>query len=113
MDRLDELRHELRAFVRERDWEQFHDPKNLIMAVVSEAGELAAELRWVPSDQADAWCKDEAQRARVADELADVALTLTMLADRVGLDLVDCMRAKLAKNRAKYPAEKVRGRSSL
>jgi dCTP diphosphatase len=113
MDRLDELRHELRAFVRERDWEQFHDPKNLTMAVVSEAGELAAELRWVPSDQADAWCQDAAQRARVADEIADVALTLTMLADRVGLDLVDCMRAKLAKNRAKYPADKVRGRSSL
>lgn len=109
MDRLDALLDEIRAFVRERDWERFHDPKNLAMAVASEAGELAAELRWVPSGEADAWCRDPANRERVADEVADVAITALMFADRAGLDLVECMRAKLAKNRAKYPAERVRG----
>ena len=55
MDKLDSLLDDIRAFVRERDWEQFHDPKNLAMAVASEAGELCAELRWVPSADADAW----------------------------------------------------------
>lgn len=113
MDRLDEIRDEIRAFVRERAWEQFHDPKNLAMAVASEAGELAAELRWVPNTEADAWCRDEAQRARVADEVGDVAITLLMFADRAGLDLVECMRQKLTKNRAKYPADRVRGRAGL
>lgn len=111
MDRLDAVRDEIRAFVRAREWEQFHDPKNLAMAVASEAGELAAELRWVPNTESDAWCADPAQRARIADEVGDVAITLLMFADRAGLDLVACMRDKLAKNDAKYPAERVRGRT--
>jgi NTP pyrophosphatase (non-canonical NTP hydrolase) len=111
MDKLDSLLDDIRAFVRERDWEQFHDPKNLAMAVASEAGELCAELRWVPSADADAWCRDPARRERVADEVADVLITTLMLADRAGLDVAAVVRAKLAKNRAKYPAERVRGRA--
>jgi NTP pyrophosphatase (non-canonical NTP hydrolase) len=111
MSELDAVLEEIRAFVREREWEPFHDPKNLAMAVASEAGELAAELRWVRSEEADAWAKDPAQRARLADEIADVAITTLMLADRVGLDLPTIMRAKLAKNRAKYPVEQARGRA--
>jgi NTP pyrophosphatase (non-canonical NTP hydrolase) len=111
MSELDAVLEEIRAFVREREWEPFHDPKNLAMAVASEAGELAAELRWVRSEEADAWAKDPAKRARLADEIADVAITTLMLADRVGLDLPTIMRAKLAKNRAKYPVEQARGRA--
>ncbi len=107
---MDELLDEIRRFVAERDWDRFHDPKNLAMAVASEAGELLAELRWVPSESADAWCEEPDNRARVADEIADVAITLTMLADRIGLDLAQAMREKLAKNEAKYPAERWRGR---
>lgn len=106
---LEEVREDIRAFVRERDWEQFHDPKNLAMAVASEAGELAAELRWVKSDEADAWCRDEANRARLSDEIADVLITTLMLVDRAGVDPIEAIRAKLAKNRAKYPADRVRG----
>jgi len=111
MERLDSVLAEIRAFVKEREWQQFHDPKNLAMAVGSEAGELVAELRWVSSQDADQFCQDAANRVRLADEIADVAITLSMLADRVGLDLVDCMRQKLAKNREKYPAELARGRA--
>jgi NTP pyrophosphatase (non-canonical NTP hydrolase) len=107
---MDQLLEDIRRFVSERDWDRFHDPKNLAMAVASEAGELLSELRWVPSDKADAWCEDPDNRARVADEIADVAITLTMLADRVGIDLAEAMRAKLAKNEAKYPAADWRGR---
>ena len=104
------LTEEIAKFVRERDWEQFHDPKNLAMAVASEAGELAAELRWVPSEQSDAYCAEPEARARIEAELADVAITLVMLAERTGIDLEDAMRKKLARNREKYPAQKWRGR---
>ncbi|MCC6873299.1 MAG: nucleotide pyrophosphohydrolase [Sandaracinaceae bacterium] len=104
MSELDEMRDEIRKFVAERDWERFHDPKNLAMAVASEAGELCAELRWVPSEEADAFVRRPEVRARVADEIADVAITLLMLAERAGIDPIAAMRAKLEKNRAKYPA---------
>lgn len=110
MDRLTALLSEIRAFVQEREWEPFHDPKNLAMAVASEAGELAAELRWVRNEDSDAFCRAPESRARVADEIADVAITLLMMADRVDLDVVQCVQQKLVKNRAKYPVERARGR---
>jgi len=110
MDRLDELLEDIRAFVAEREWEPFHDPKNLAMAVVSEAGELAAELRWVEGAKSDAHCRDPAHRQAVADEIADVAITLLMLADRIDLDLPEACRSKLQKNREKYPVDEWRGR---
>lgn len=108
-DRLGELRDRIQRFVRERDWEQFHDPKNLAMAVASEAGELAAELRWVHSDAADVWCAVPANRARLAAEIADVAITLIMLAERTNIDVVAAAFDKLEQNARKYPAEQVRG----
>lgn len=109
-DRLDRMLEDIRAFVRERDWEQFHDPKNLAMAVASEAGELLAELRWVKGEESDAHCRQEPHRGRIADEIADVAVTLLMLADRIDLDLAEAVAAKMQKNRAKYPADEWRGR---
>ncbi|HJL03891.1 MAG TPA: nucleotide pyrophosphohydrolase [Polyangiaceae bacterium LLY-WYZ-15_(1-7)] len=109
-DRYEAMLEDIRAFVREREWEPFHDPKNLAMAVASEAGELLSELRWVPGDEADAHCRDPAHREAIADEIADVAATLFMLADRIGLDLPAAVHAKMEKNRAKYPVEEWRGR---
>ena len=111
MDRLDRMLEDIRAFVREREWEPFHDPKNLAMAVVSEAGELAAELRWVATSDADAHCADPANRQRVVDEIADVAISLLMLADRVGVDLPTAVHEKLVRIRAKYPIDEARGRA--
>lgn len=108
-DRLGRLRDELRAFVEEREWRKFHDPKNLAMLVASEAGELAGVMRWVRNDEADAAVQVEPLRTKLAHEIGDVALGLVLLCDRVGLDLVDVARAKLAKNRANYPADQVRG----
>lgn len=110
MSDLDAVMEDIRAFVRERDWEPFHDPKNLAMAVASEAGELAAELRWVPSEEADAFAQREDVKARLADEAADVAITLLMFCERAGIDPIAAMHAKLVKNRAKYPVEQARGR---
>ena len=100
----------IRAFVRERDWEQFHDPKNLAMALASEAGELLGELRWVPSDDADRFAREPESRARIEDEAADVAITLLMFCDRVGIDLPAAIARKVAKNAERYPADAVRGR---
>ena len=110
MDRLDEMLRDIRAFTAERDWEQFHDPKNLAMAVASEAGELVAELRWIAGSDADAHCQDPEHRQKVIDEVADVLITTLMLADRIGMDIQEAVTAKMKKNRAKYPIEEWKGR---
>src|SRR3954464_2514339 len=101
---------ELRRFVAERDWAQFHDPKNLAMLLASEVGELVAEYRWVAGDAADAHSREGASRARVADEIGDVGIALLLLCDRTGIDLGDAITAKLARNSARYPADKSRGK---
>jgi dCTP diphosphatase len=108
---LERLTAELRQFVDERDWHQFHDPKNLAMLVASEAGELLAEYRWIPSDRADAHGREPAARARIAAEIGDVGLALLLLCARLGLDPVETMREKLAANGRKYPVETSRGRA--
>jgi NTP pyrophosphatase (non-canonical NTP hydrolase) len=111
-DRLDDLTARLRAFVAERDWAQFHDPKNLAMAVASEAGELLAEYRWVADDQADAWSSEPNNRQRVAMEAADVGIALLLLCDRVGVNLVEAMSEKIAVNARNYPVSLSKGRHS-
>lgn len=110
MDRLEEVVRELRAFVAEREWEQFHDPKNLTMAVASEAGELLAEYRWVSNAEADSYSRNKEHRRRIAAEAADVGIALLLFCDRIGLDLIDAIREKIALNRQNYPVEQSRGR---
>ena len=102
---------ELRAFVAERDWEQFHDPKNLAMAMVSEAGELAAEYRWLRSVEADGYTEDSNVKERIAMEAADVGIALLMFCDRIGIDLVTAVKKKIEINRSNYPPERSRGRA--
>ena len=111
MDDLQDLVAQLRRFVAERDWQQFHDPKNLAMLLASEAGELLAEYRWVPNDQADAVSQDGERRARILSEVGDVGIALLLLCQRIGADPVAAMRAKLEVNRTRYPADAVRGKS--
>lgn len=111
MNDLATLRDAIRAFVAEREWEPFHDPKNLAMAVASEAGELAAELRWVKNDESDAWCRVPEHKARLSDEIADVLITTLMLAERAQIDVAQAIEAKLKKNALKYPIERARGRA--
>ena len=105
---LDDLRAPLKAFVAERDWEQFHTPKNLAASVCVEAGELLEQFQWTdPGPQEVA--RDAAWRGRVEDELADVALLTLLLAERLGVRLEDAMARKLAKNAARYPPSEFRG----
>jgi dCTP diphosphatase len=101
---------ELRRFVAERDWAQFHDPKNLTMLLASEVGELVAEYRWVAGAAADEHSRDGDARARIADEIGDVGIALLLLCDRTGIDLGDAVTSKLAKNRTRYPVDKSRGK---
>jgi len=109
-DGLDLLRDRLRDFTAERDWEQFHDPKNLAMAIASESGELLAEYRWVANGEADEWSQEVANLSRVSAEAADVGIALLMFCDRVGIDIVEAMKQKIEVNRRNYPAEQTRGR---
>ncbi len=111
MPTLDELTAALRAFADARDWRQFHDPKNLAMLVASEAGELCAEYRWVPGGEADARSSEPAARARIAAEIADVAIALLLLCDRIGLDLGEAIADKVKRNAERYPVETSRGRA--
>lgn len=104
---LDELRLRLREFARERDWEQFHSPKNLAMALIVEAGELVEHFQWLTEAQSQA--PDAHQREQVALELADVFIYLVRLADRLDIDLLDAAQRKIALNAQRYPADKVRG----
>jgi dCTP diphosphatase len=110
VERLEAVTAALRAFADERDWGQFHDPKNLAMTVGSEAGELLAEYRWVSNLEADAWSHQPEPRARIAGEVADVAIALLLLCDRIELDLLSAIEAKMARNAERYPVALSRGR---
>lgn len=102
-----ELTEALRSFAAERDWEQFHTPKNLAAALAVEAGEVLEHFQWLTPEQSLALTAE--QRAGVALELADVLLYLLRLADRSGIDLERAAWDKLALNAKKYPADKARG----
>lgn len=107
MDDLEELRQKLREFAEERDWDQFHTPKNLAMALSAEVAEVIEHFQWLtPLDSA---LLPDHKRALVALELADVLLYLVRLADKLDVDLVDVAHRKLLMNEARYPADEVRG----
>jgi dCTP diphosphatase len=103
------LRDKLRAFAEARDWDQFHSPKNLSMALMVEVAELMEHFQWLT--EAQSGNLDAAKKAVVAEELADILLYLVRLADKLDVDLPEAALHKLEKNAAKYPAEQVRGSS--
>ena len=109
MDELDDLRLRLRAFASDREWEVFHSPKNLAMALAAEGGELLEVFQWMTEAQSRALAPGAQSAA--AEEMADVLLYLVRLADELGIDLIDAANRKLAKNAEKYPVDKARGNS--
>ena len=111
MDRLQTVIKGLRKFVAEREWSQFHDPKNLAMAVASEAGELLAEYRWISNTEADQHTKDADRHARISAEAADVGIALLLFCDRIGVDLLDAIQSKMITNSRNYPADKSKGKA--
>ena len=101
------LQHRIAAFAAARDWEPFHSPKNLAMALSVEAAELVEEFQWLTEEQSRAL--DAERRERVRLELADVFIYLLRIADKLGVDLVAAANDKIVLNEKKYPAERVRG----
>lgn len=108
---VSEIRERVLAFARERDWEQFHSPKNLSMALAAEAGELMEHFLWAESKASAAVLTEPKKRAAIEDELADVVIYAMEFANIGGIDLAKAIEAKLAQNAAKYPIEKAKGRS--
>ena len=106
-DSLRHLTERLRAFAAARDWDQFHSPKNLAMAVAAEAGELLEHFQWLTEEQSRNLAADK--RAEVAHELGDVLNFMVRLADQLGIDLPAAAHEKVTMNETRYPAEKARG----
>lgn len=106
-DTLDSLRQRLAAFARDRDWEQFHSPKNLSMALIAEAAELVEHFQWLSEEQSSRLPAKKLEEVRL--ELADIQIYLIRIADRLGVDLVRAAMDKIEVNELRYPVDKVRG----
>ncbi len=110
MNDIDQLQQRLKQFAVERDWEQFHAPKNLAMALIVEAAELVEHFQWLTEQQSKQL--EESKRQEVAFELADIFIYSLRLAERLDIDLLDAVEKKIVINEQKYPVEKVKGRSN-
>ena len=109
MKETEEIINELIKFRNERDWEQFHDPKNLAMALCAEAAELLEHFLWITPENSKLSVLDPIKRKEVSEEIADVTCLIMALCNCMNLDLSDSLNAKMLKNELKYPAEKCRG----
>jgi len=107
MNDLETIADKLEQFAVERDWNRFHTPKNLVMALSVEAGELMEEFQWLTEEEIRT-LTDES-RARITDECADVLNYLVRLSSKLGIDLIAAAHAKIVKNAEKYPVEKAKG----
>jgi NTP pyrophosphatase (non-canonical NTP hydrolase) len=104
---LEQIKTRLREFAKERDWDQFHSPKNLAMALIVEAAVLIEHFQWLTEEQSQTLPPDKL--AEVAQEIADIQIYLIRLADKLGVDMEKAVNAKIELNEKKYPADKVRG----
>lgn len=107
MKDLEAVRERAAQFAQARDWEQFHSPKNLVMALSVEVAELMEHFQWLSEAEAEQLADDK--RVQVANEVADVQVYLVRLADRLGIDILTAVENKMRENELKYPAERVRG----
>lgn len=104
---MNELMEDLRRFADERNWEQFHSPKNLSMALTVEAGELMEHMQWLTEEESRNLPPEK--KHQVAEEIGDVLIYLVRLADKLGIDPLEAAAMKLRKNASKYPVEDARG----
>ncbi len=102
---LEEIRLRLAEFARERNWDQFHTPKNLSMALAAEAAELLEIFQWLTDEQSRAIAEDQKEMALVRQEIADVMIYLVRLADKLGVDIEKAVLDKIELNEKKYPVE--------
>lgn len=109
MSDLNDLTERMRQFTDARDWERFHDPKSLILALVGEVGELSELFQWLPADAAITLAREEPLRTRVSEELSDVLLYLIRLADVLGVSLGEAAADKLSSSEERFPPEDFNG----
>ncbi|MGX1810355.1 nucleotide pyrophosphohydrolase [Nocardia sp. NPDC055321] len=109
---IDELQDLVTEFSRQRDWERFHTPKNLVMALSGEVGELTELFQWLTPDESQALCDREQDRVKVEHEMADVLIYLLRLAEVLDIDLGAAVQEKLRVNAERYPVELSRGRAA-
>ncbi|MBE2215659.1 MAG: nucleotide pyrophosphohydrolase [Opitutaceae bacterium] len=109
--RLEDLKERVLAFARERDWGQFHSPKNLSMALAAEAAELMENFLWATTEESRALAADPRKREAIEQELADIVIYALQFANQTGIDVAAAIAAKMEINARKYPVEKARGRS--
>lgn len=100
---------QVKQFNHERDWDQFHNPKDLILALMSEVGELAECYRWISKEELGRVMADPAKKKKIEEELADIAMYLIMLSYKTDIDLSTAIQNKLEKNKLRFPIEKVKG----
>lgn len=106
---VQDLKKIMKTFVHERDWEGYHSPKNLSMSLAIETAELMEHFQWLSEEDSRALAADKEKMAHVQEEIADVASYLLGLCNVLGVDLSDAMKAKMVKNRIKYPAASQKG----
>jgi dCTP diphosphatase len=106
---MEDLVQAVLRFRDEREWRQFHNPKDLAISITLEAAELLEQFQWKRPDEVDALLADAASRQRMGEEMADVLILLISLADATGIDLAAAAEAKLAENARKYPVDRARG----
>jgi len=107
MSDFEAIKVRIRKFAADRDWDQFHSPKNLSMALAAEAGELLEQFQWLTEEQSKSVSADKLLSIR--EELADIQIYLIRLADKLSIDLAEAVEQKIEVNEKKYPADKVRG----
>jgi len=107
---VEDLRSKIAVFIEERDWEQFHSPKNLAMALSVEVAEIVEHFQWLTEEQSRNLPPEKL--AEIREEIGDVTIYLAELADKLGIDPVEAARAKVEINKRKYPATLVKGRAS-
>lgn len=107
---LDDLKSEVRQFSEERDWQQFHSPKNLSMSLAIETAELMEHFQWISMEDSRSMASDPEKKAAVSEELADVFCYTLAIANEMGIDLSSAFHNKMKKNRLKYPTKEFKGR---
>ena len=108
MGEISQITEKIERFRDERDWMQFHDPKNMAVSIILEASELLEHFQWKTTEEVEKYARQN--HAEIKDEIADIALYLFELADNLGISLIDAMDQKLKKNEMKYPVEKAKGK---
>lgn len=106
---LYELKEKIRQFCQEREWDQYHNPKDLAIGIITESAELLEHFRFKSEAEVEAMLKNPEKKAEVSEELADIFYFVLRLAQKYDINLVEVLEKKLEKNRQKYPVEKARG----